>query len=224
MTRFVDEYLPAAVPGYPATSSPRWSTDIVRVHSGAEQANQRWAHPLHSYTLPEAVREWETVEALRKHWMAMRGPAHTWPWRDPLDFASVDLLAPNQEPTVSGTDQQIGISDGATVAYQLVKRYTAGAQTYTRNIYLPRTASVLVTVNGFDPALDSPPLPWTVTRYGGVVTFGSAPPLGAIIRAGFLFDVEVRFESDDALDSVLRTFNAGGFGDLSFVEVRPCDD
>src|SRR5690554_6598753 len=133
MSRFVDEYPPSGFRGFPCISSPRWSTSIVAVDSGAEQANQRWEHPLHRFTLPEAVRDHATFEAVRDHWLVMRGPAPTWPFRDPLDFASRALPAANVAPTVTSTDQTLGTGDGATRKFQLVKTYTRGSHSYTRD-------------------------------------------------------------------------------------------
>lgn len=223
MARFVDAYLPSAVPGYPCTSAPRFSTTLVTVSSGAEKANRNWQHPLWRYTLPDAVREWETVEALRKHWLAMGGPAQTFPFRDPLDFASVDLpIVPMQTtPTISMADQQIGTGNGTTLAFQLIKTYSPGAPAadYVRPIALPVLSSVLISVNGVDVSGTNP---WTVSRPGGIVTFTTPPPPGQIVRAGFLFDVEVRFESDDNFAAVVQAYNAGGFADLTLVGVRSC--
>ena len=222
MSRFVDEYAPPEMPGYPCISSPRWSTALVQVDSGAEQANQRWAHPLYRYTLPEAIREHSVFEAVRDHWLAMRGPAHTWPFRDPLDFASRALPAPNVAPQITALDQVLGIGNGARTQFQLVKAYTRGAQTYSRKIHLPVVDSVLVSVDGTPTDAFSPPLAWTVSRPGGVVQFAVPPAPGQIVRAGFLFDVEVRFESDDAFDGIVRTYQVSGFADVTLVEVRPC--
>lgn len=220
--RFVDEYAPPEMPGFPCLSSPRWSTAITQVDSGAEQANQRWAHPLYRFTLPEAVRDHAVFEAVRDQWLAMHGPAHTWPFRDPLDFASQALSAPNVAPTVTMTDQVIGTGDGETTAFPLVKQYTRGSQTYSRLIHLPIVSTVLISINDVAQPIGSPPA-WTVSRPGGVITFATAPGFGAVIRAGFLFDVEVRFESDDAFDGIVRSYHVSGFSDLTFVEVRPCD-
>lgn len=221
--RFVDEYISDCVPGYPCLSSPRWSTSITGVDSGAEQVNQRWEHPLHRFVLPQAVREQEVFEGIRDHWLVMRGPAHTWPFRDPLDFASLALPSPNEAPTVTGLDQVCGTGDGATLIFQLKKTYTRGVQTYTRNIIHPIVSSVIVTVAGADPATFSPAMTYTVNRLTGEITFSYAPSPGQIVRAGYLFDVEVRFESDDAFDGILQTFGLGGFADITLVEVRPCD-
>lgn len=217
MSRFIDEYAPEEMPGYPCISSPRWSTAITQVDSGAEQINQRWQHPLYRFTLPEAVRDHEVFEAVKDHWLTMRGPAHSWPFRDPLDFASVPLELPNHVPSVSATDQQIGIGDGATTRFQLTKTYQRGSQSYVRRIHLPITDSVLVSLNGTPQASG-----WTASRPGGEIEFDSPPTPGQIVRWGGLFDVEVRFETDDSFDGIVRTFGVGGFADISLIEVRPC--
>lgn len=222
MSRFVDVPMPAQVPGYPCISEPRFSTTIVSVDSGAEQTNRNWMHPLWRYTLPDAVREWPVVEALRAHWLVMGGPAHTWPFRDPTDFASIDLpMVPMQTtPLIGMSDQVLGTADGVRTEFQLVKRYSRpGATAHVRPIELPVVSSVLVSVSNNDVSIENP---WTVSRPGGVVTFTTPPAPGAIIRAGFLFDVEVRFEADDSFSALLRAFNAGGFADLTLLGVRHC--
>jgi uncharacterized protein (TIGR02217 family) len=61
-----------------------------------------------------------------------------------------------------------------------------------------------------------------VTRPGGEIVFDTPPADDVSITAGFLFDVEVRFESDDAFESILRTYQVGGFADITLIEVRPC--
>lgn len=223
MSRFRDVYLDACVPGYPCMSSPRFSTRMPTVDSGAEGVNQRWESPLHMYKLPQAVREHHVFEAIRDHWLIMRGPAFTWPFRDPLDFASVPLVEPNEVPVISGTDQTLGTGDGANTFFQLQKTYTRGLFNYVRTIYHPIISTVIVTVDNANPASFSPPMSYAVDRNTGVVTITPAPPPGRVVKAGFLFDVEVRFEGDDSFDGILHTYHCSGFADLTFVEVRPCD-
>lgn len=222
MARFRDVYLDDQVPGYPCISSPRWSSLITQVDSGAEHVNQRWEHPLHIYTLPEAIREHETFETVHDHWLIMRGPIYTFPFRDPLDFASVPLEIPNTIPIISNIDQQIGVGDGVTLTFQLQKTYTRGGFSYTRPIYHPVVNTVIVSIDGADPAMLSPTITWTVSRSNGIVTFSLPPNPGAIIRAGYLYDVEVRFESDDSFEGIVRTYSVSGIADLSLFETRPC--
>lgn len=222
MSRFVDEYMHACVPGYPCYCSPRWSTDLAMADNGSEQANQRWAHPLHKYTLPEAVRTMPVFNAIRDHWLVMRGPAHTWPFRDPLDFASVALEHPNEEPVVTPWDQPLGTGDGITRTFQLVKDYVRGSQTYRRTIRLPVLADLRI---GRDSEF-SPPgeylAGFSVDRYEGIVTFDVAPAGGTVLTWGGYFDVEVRFEADDSFDGIVKTFGIGGFADVTLLEVRGC--
>lgn len=227
MTRFVDEYLPARIPGYPVDVGPAFSTQITAVDSGSEQANQRWANPLRSISIPQGVRDQDSANDLLAHWLIMRGPAKTFPWRDPTDFASIPLQFPNTvpaSPAISRTDADIGTGDGLTTQFQLKKQYTVGAQTYERDVFLPVVSSVLVGVDGLAPADVSPALSATVSRYGGIITFNAAPAPGAVITAGFLFDLLVRYESDDTYRGVLRTYGVSGFADVPLMEVRYCND
>lgn len=223
MTRFVDQSIPDEVPGFPCISSPRWSTDLQQVDSGAERANQRWENPLHTFTLPDAIRKHVTFEGIHDHWLVMRGPLQTFPFKDPLDFASVALVKSNLAPTLSRNDQQIGVGDGVTVAFQLSKTYARGSQTYTRKIFHPVVSTVIVSLNGVDPDTLSPTISFTVSRLTGIVTFDTPPGAGVIVRAGYLYDVEVRFENDDSFDGIVRTFGVSGFADLVLMETRPCD-
>ena len=214
---FIDAYLSQKVPGYPCVSAPRTRTSILATAGGREKRNQEWEHPLHHFVLPEATRDWVVVDEVAKHWRVMRGPFHSWPWRDPLDFASADLERPNIEPEISATDQQIGVGDGIARRFQLVKTYTLGSESYVRPIVRVVLASVLVAIDGVpvDPA------GYTVSRETGVVEFLVAPLNDAVITAGYLFDVEVRFVSDDQLEGILRSWQVAGYADLELVEVRP---
>lgn len=220
MNRFKDAYLHECVPGYPVYCSPRWSTKIAMVDSGSEQIAQQWEHPLNRYVLPEAVRDMTIFQSVRDHWLVMRGPAFTWPFRDPLDFASRPLDRPNEQPVVTDEDQIIGTGDGVTNKYQLIKTYTVGGESYTRTIYLPVVSSVVVKLHYNE--LDPPPPGWTVDRETGIITFDFAPVGGRLITAGFLFDVPVRFENDQSFDGITSSFSLGGFSDVTLLEVRPC--
>lgn len=217
MSRFVDEYLPDCVAGYPVYASPRFSTDIAVVDSGREQVNRRWMHPLHRYTLPEVVRSMQIFNAVRAHWFVMGGPAKIFPFRDPFDFASVDLESPTEVPVISVNDQVLGVGDGLRVDFQIIKEYVSGTSTYARDIYLPVTSSVIVAVNGIQLMSD-----WSVDRESGVITFAVAPDEDDIISCGFLFDVSVRFEADDSFDAICQTFGLGGYSDLTLLETRLC--
>lgn len=215
---FLDIALPASIWGYPCSASPRFSTTVARSDSGDEQRNRNRMHPLHTYRIPQGVRDRDVLEDLRDHWMVMAGPLTAFAWRDPTDFAGRYLDAPNVVPVIAPDDQVIGTGDGATTGFQLVRTYVRGAASYVRPIRLPVVASVRVAVDGTEMLTG-----WSVSRIGGVVEFDAAPADGAEITAGFLFDVPVRFASDEDFDAIVQSFEVDGFSDLTLMETMLCE-
>lgn len=218
MSRFVEAYLSQRVAGYPVFSSPIQSTTLVEVASGDESAQVNWNQPKQRFRLPKAIRDHETYEDLKDHWYALDGPASLWPFRDPLDFASQRLECPQRVPPITMLDQPLGVGDGSTRRFQLRKQYPWGPRTKLRVINLPVASSVLIADNGvLVPAAD-----YVLTREGGSVLFDTPPVAAHVLTAGFLFDVPVRFESDNVLDGVLEAMEFSGFSDLVLVERPLC--
>ena len=60
---------------------------------------------------------------------------------------------------------------------------------------------------------------WTVDTTTGVLTFTAAPASGVIVRAGFEFDVPVRFDSD-TLDVTLDFERLGSITSIPLLEIR----
>lgn len=222
---FLDIYLDDLIAGFPCYSTPRFNTGISASFSGNEKRNRNWLHPLRTFKLPEAVREHPQYEAIADHWLIMGGPERTFPFTDPLDFASVALELANVVPTITAMDQFVGIGDGRNHDFQLKKKYERGGETYTRPIQLPQADSVLISIDGLapdDPEIPGGPYTFEVSRPGGILKISPAPPKDLEIRAGFLFDVPVRFEADDSFDGIVQSYQVSGFSDLVFIEVRPC--
>ena len=59
---------------------------------------------------------------------------------------------------------------------------------------------------------------WTLGT-GGNILFETGPPAGAILRAGFLFDVPVRF-AEDRIDVSGLSFAAGEAPSIPLIELR----
>lgn len=219
---FLDIYMPDHVAGYGWVSAPRFKTTIQVSAGGSERRNQEWEHPLHRFVNPEIISrpDQQVLIDLKKHWLVTGGPYSSFPLRDPFDKATIDHLPnlPDADVLISETDQIIGTGDGFTDSFQLVKTYSRGGETYDRTIHLPVLSTLAVAID--DVLVD--PTEYTVSRPGGTILFDVPPADGALITAGFLFDCEVRFESDDQLEQIMRTWQAAGAADLSLVEVRPC--
>lgn len=223
---FEDVYLPLTLrQRSPFVATPRTKTSITQSFGGGETRGRQWMHPLYRLTAPEAVACQEDIEDIIAHWLVMGGPLLTFPIRDPMDFASRRLQKASLTPDLAITDQVLGVADGVTTVYQLTKTYIRGSRSYIRPIYLPLADSVIVGLNALEPentGLPGGPYTVAIEREGGTITITPAPEAGIVITAGFLFDLNCRFETDESLDVVLKAFQLSGAADLSFVEVRPC--
>jgi uncharacterized protein (TIGR02217 family) len=109
-------------------------------------------------------------------------------------------------------DQLIGVGDGAQAHFQLTKAYGDGAEPQIRPITRPRAESLLISIAGL------PTTNWTLLEHG-LVRFNIAPPAGAEVRAGFLFDVPVRF-AEDRIDVSGVNFAAGEAPSIPLIELR----
>jgi uncharacterized protein (TIGR02217 family) len=127
---------------------------------------------------------------------ARRGRMHGFRFRDPVDWKS---CAPSQ--AVSAMDQPLGVGDGETKAFQLAKRYASGGVFRDRVIAKPVEGTVLAAVDGV--AITTFGVDWAT----GLVTFDTPPAEGAVLTAGFEFDVAVRFDAD-RLDMALAGHDA----------------
>jgi uncharacterized protein (TIGR02217 family) len=193
-----------------ARGGPERLTDIATLSSGHEERNQRWAHARRRYNAGYGVKSREDILAVVTFFEERRGRFHSFLWRDGLDFSSNGGTG---APTA--LDQKIGTGDGEATDFQLVKRYGAAFDPYDRPITKPDAATVLVAVNGV--ALESGD--FSVSETTGTVALASPPAAGAVVTAGFLFDVPVRFDTD-RLEVDLNGFDAAEVANIPLIEVR----
>lgn len=205
---FHDVRFPLGV-SFGATGGPEWRNEIVTLTSGMEKRNARWAHSRRHFDAGTGLRSLDDLRQVLAFFEARRGSLHAFRFRDPFDFSS----AIGSAPPVA-TDQRIGVGDGATASFQLVKHY----ESYDRPVTHPVAGSVLVAVNG---AAMPEGEAFTVDHAAGTVTFSPdyVPAAGAIITAGFLFDVPVRFDTD-RLTASIASFQAGEIPSIPIIEVK----
>lgn len=192
-----------------ARGGPERRTQIVELASGAEERNSPWADSRRRYDASYGVRRADQLAAVVAFFEARMARLHGFRWKDWADYKS---CLPSGTP--AATDQVIGEGDGETDEFQLVKHYASGAQSYARPIRKPVSGSVLIAVDG--TPLNSG---WSVEVTTGVVTFESAPSNGAIITAGFQFDVPVRFDADQ-LDVTLDIERLGSIASIPLIEIK----
>ncbi len=190
---------------------PERRTEIVTLANGFEERNTPWAHSRRRYDAGVGMRSLDDIETLIAFFEARRGQLYGFRWKDWADFKS---CLPNGEPAY--TDQVIGIGDGVQRDWQLTKTYASGGHEYVRPIQKPVAGTVKIGIGG-DQKQEA--VHFEVDLTTGIVSFGTAPDIGAEITAGFEFDVPVRFDTDRVQTSV-ASFKAGDVPNVPVVEVR----
>ncbi len=191
-----------------ATGGPERRTEIVVTGSGNEERNSRWADSRRRYNAGFGVKSLNDIHTVLRFFEERRGRLHGFRWKDHTDFKS---CPPQNAPAAA--DQNIGTGNGATAAFQLVKRYGTGLRDYVRTISKPVSGSVLVAVNGVAT------VNFTLNALTGIVTLQTPPAAGAVVTAGFEFDVPARFDTDQ-LKINLAHFDAGEIPDIPVAEIR----
>ena len=206
MQAFDDVPYPLAL-GRDAAVSPEFSTSVTVTASGHERRSTLWSDARLRFDVGPGIRSEEELGTLIAFFRARRGAARGFRLTDPYDCSSNAMTG---TPTM--LDQRIGTGDGVTAAFRLVKNYGGTDDPQIRPITRPRPGSILVSVDGVTET------GWELGA-SGTILFDNAPPPGAPIRAGFLFDVPVRF-AEDRLDISGASFAAGEAPSVPLIEIR----
>jgi uncharacterized protein (TIGR02217 family) len=205
MDPFDDVLYPFAL-GRNSSVAPEFSTSIAVTASGHERRNSLWSDARLHFDVGAGIRSEAELSELVAFFRARRGPARGFRISDPFDHSSNGMTG---TPTM--LDQLIGIGDGSRADFPLIKSYGA-AEPQVRPITRPRADTLVVSVGGVASTS------WTLGDKG-VIRFLVAPPAGAEVRAGFLFDVPVRF-AEDRLDISAINFAAGEAPSIPLIELR----
>ncbi len=193
--------------GRSASATAEFSTNVVTTLSGHERRNSAWADARLSYDVAPGICSDDELGVLVAFFRARRGPAVGFRLRDPFDNSSNGMT---KLPLAS--DQPLGVGDGLNTLFQLTKSYGAADFAQLRLITRPVETSILIAVDGQISQA------WTLSG-GGKIAFNVAPPPGAIITAGFLFDVPVRF-ADDRIEISRFSNEAGEMPSVPLIEIR----
>jgi uncharacterized protein (TIGR02217 family) len=206
MQSFDDVLFPLAL-GREASVTPEFSTNVTITASGFERRNSLWSDARLRFDVGPGVRSEAELGELIAFFRARRGQARGFRLRDPSDFSSNGMTG---VPTPM--DQVLGTGDGAVARFALVKHYGEHGDAQLRRVTRPRAETLRVSVNGIETGSFT-------LEAGGHVLLAQAPAAGAVVRAGFLFDVPVRF-AEDRLDISGAQFAAGEAPSVPLVELR----
>jgi len=209
MLPFDDLPYPLAL-GRDAMVVPEFSTSVAVTASGFERRNSLWSNARLRFDVGPGIRSEAELGELLAFFRARRGAARGFRLRDPTDFSSNGMTG-----TPSAADQLLGTGDGVRTDFALTKAYGEGDALQLRLITRPVAASVVASLDGV------PSTAWSLAA-GGVIRFASPPAVGKAVRAGFLFDVPVRF-AEDKLEVSGAVFAAGEAPSVPVIEIREAD-
>lgn len=196
MPDFLDERFPVNI-SYGSAGGPVYQTAVINMRSGRDKRNINWSYPRHEYDAAVGVRRMTDLEDLIGFFHTVIGRAYSFRWKDWADYKSCKT-----SQIVTATDQEIDTGDGEKTEFQLIKNYTFGSYSRSRNITKPVEGTVVVAIDGSETE------DFTVDTDTGKITFDSAPADGAEITAGYEFDVHARLDSD-SLSTNLTSYQAG---------------
>lgn len=192
-----------------SAGGPARKTEIVTLGSGFEERNAVWANSSRRYDVGYGVKSLDDLHAVIAFFEARMGRLYGFRFKDFVDFKS---CPPNA--AITPVDQAIGTGSGSQTTFPLTKMYASGPASWTRSIKKPVAGTVRVAKDGVEQMSG-----WSVDASTGVVTFTAAPANGVAIKAGYEFDVPVRFDTD-SLSINLESFGAGDIPNIPIVELR----
>jgi len=208
MTGFHEVRFPPNI-SYGSSGGPERRTDVVTLRSGSEERNAIWANSRRRYNALYNVKKWADIEDVLAFWEERRGRLYGFRWKDWFDYRSAAHGA-----AIAASDQLIGVGDGVKNQFQLLKTYGSVFSPWARDIRKPVAGTVRVSIGGVEQMSG-----WSVDTTTGIVTFSSPPATSAILRAGFEFDVPVRFDAD-RIEISHSGFELGDIPALPVIEIR----
>ena len=194
-----------------SVGGPERRTEIVSLTNGFEERNSPWAQSRRRYDAGFGMRTLDDLSVLIGFFEARSGQLFGFRWKDWADFKS---CLPSEE--IDATDQVIGEGDDTSTTFQLIKNYRSGEAVQKREITKPVLNFVKVAISGDLQVLGAD---YEVDFEAGFINFASAPADGAVVTAGYEFDVPVRFDTD-RIESSIGGFSAGEIPSVPVIEVR----
>ena len=175
-----------------------FNTTIITSKNGKEYRNVNWNNNKMKFNIVNGIKTKTELDEVIKFFRNVKGKADGFRFKDWTDFSAVN--------------QQIGIGDGETKEFQLIKTYTINGNTYTRKIKKPVISTIKVFLDGIETN------DFSIDLTNGLITFEVAPSDTTIITANFEFDVPVRF-NNDLLEVSLNSLSSGKINNLELIEI-----
>lgn len=205
---------------YGSTGGPGWNTNIITTQGGQESRTQRWAQPRRKYNVAYGVKDHTQLVTMRNFYVARRGASFGFRYKDFMDMTTgglgIDSAFPDATPAAFD-DELIGVGDGTTTVFQLIRTYADDFLPYAQNITKPVVGSVKSGIDGVEEVWGTD---FSVDHTTGKVTYNVAPALGEQITGGCDYDIPVRFgkPTDELMALNIEDFSSGSVPAIEVIE------
>jgi uncharacterized protein (TIGR02217 family) len=210
---FHEELFPPEI-SFGSSGGPQYRTSVFAADSGYEARVIEWDTPRYAYDASHGIKSWEQMDALTAFFLGRRGKAIPFRYKDWADYQIAAQL--------------IGVGDGTTTEFQLVKTYryaqaeTGEAATRTRKLKKIAWGSVGGVTVGGNTVTETPDVDgqsYYLDYNTGIITFAIAPEDGDNIIIGSAeFHVPVRFDTD-ALEVTQEFWETSTWPHIPLIEV-----
>lgn len=207
MAAFKEVLFPPTI-SYGSSGGPKFKTDVFTSDSGYEQRNIAWRNVRCEFDVSQGIRKNSDMDTLLAFFMAMRGRAYGFRYKDWTDFM------------FRGEVCAVGNGEDATLqiekTYSFAQAESGETVTYKRKITKIAWNSLAgIAING------TPVVGWSVDHNTGKLTLpGGAPAEGAQITIGSgQFHVPCRFDTDH-IDITQEHWDASTWPSIPIVEIR----
>jgi len=214
-----------------ALGGARFNTSVLELDSGFEKRNINWSVPRGEWDVgfglllkfqADPSDMMLDLDELINFFYIVQGKAQSFRFKDWSDFEI------GYENGVSIDPQFFGLGDGATLPFQLFRRYAFGGQTFDRILtkFVDDASTFAVFKNstpqvggGTDYTMnfDTGVLTWVVAPLGAGGG-GNGPSGEDLLEFRSLFDVHARLDTDD-LKVNMEIFNAGSWPNVPLMEL-----
>lgn len=197
---------------YGSAGGAGFNTTVFEGHGGIEQRGINWATTKGRWNISQGIRDVADMELVRALFMAVRGKAIGFRFKDWGDYK---MTADVATPTANGVNN----------TFKMQRTYTSGSLNYIRRIFKPVTGTIHVFDNGVERTVGTPNASRVSIDYAtGIMTFGSSiiPVNAHVITVTGEYDLPVRFDTD-FLNVAEENFNMETWSSIPLVELLLSD-
>ncbi|QED22936.1 DUF2460 domain-containing protein [Candidatus Deianiraea vastatrix] len=181
-----------------SSGGPQFATKINQTISGVEYRTSILQYPKIKYNISTGINSKEDIDAISAFFRLCMGQKYSFRFRDFVDF--------------SAQNQKIAIGDGILDSFQIIKSYIIDDEYIERKITKPLSVIIYIDNKVCDKSL------YDVDFTTGIIKFKVKPASGQVITADFVFDIEMRFDTD-FLNIMLYTNTSYQLKDVNLIEV-----